>query len=643
MPTSTNVTNLKINELTEAQYDTAVQGGVIGANELSFLTDAEAGQVIQVATLPTASADELGKIYQFVGTTDANYTNGYFYKCTGAGEPVVYSWSRVDVQPGSSLPSQTGNSGKFLTTDGTDANWGSSISHQFVVDYGGSEGDASTTAPAVIKIDRLGSLNCNYLRFENKQYPTKYCAIKANQDMALTIDSTGGSITFTGQNIIGTSSIWRKLSDTTAVLGQSGIPWANTYTSKVNNGASGAGDITVPTVAGSMAVQVSSMPTADSTLEGQIYQFVGTTDSTYTNGRFYKCVSDGQATPTYSWEEVSMGGGSSYTAGTGIDITNGTISVTSPTLTNTATGNNSLSILGAATTQSGSVLIGMGAGKSNSCSTSVIVGSYAANAGNSTGSVYIGAYSGTTNNNQTVSGSVAIGTYAHTTVSNAIQISARITDATNSDANTFKVANANGNYEMMSADGTIPTDRFTTTPSADGTYYPTLTISSGTPTRSWGTISALQNTSNVSNALGIIGDAYGIQSTAVGSTSIAYKLYSTALGSAAKAYSENMVAVGKGAGGYEENANYSIAVGADAGIGSGAKGAIQLGKGTNSTAGTFAVGLTTNGTSWNQYEVVSADGTIPAARHASLPASDGTYVLKLVISGGVPTLSWVAE
>lgn len=41
MPTSTNVLNLKINELTEAQYDTAVQGGVIGANELSVLTDTD--------------------------------------------------------------------------------------------------------------------------------------------------------------------------------------------------------------------------------------------------------------------------------------------------------------------------------------------------------------------------------------------------------------------------------------------------------------------------------------------------------------------------------------------------------------------------------------------------------------------------
>lgn len=79
----------------------------------------------QVSTLPTASADELGNIYQFVGTTDANYTNGYFYKCVSDGQqPATYSWTQVNVQPqGSSLPSQTGNAGKFLTTDGTDASW----------------------------------------------------------------------------------------------------------------------------------------------------------------------------------------------------------------------------------------------------------------------------------------------------------------------------------------------------------------------------------------------------------------------------------------------------------------------------------------------------------------------------------------
>ena len=39
MPTSTQYKQLKINKLTSAQYDSAVLAGVIGANELSLLTD----------------------------------------------------------------------------------------------------------------------------------------------------------------------------------------------------------------------------------------------------------------------------------------------------------------------------------------------------------------------------------------------------------------------------------------------------------------------------------------------------------------------------------------------------------------------------------------------------------------------------
>lgn len=66
--TDVNVKTLKINQLTEAQYNAAVQGGVIGANELSFITD-------------------------------ATYTT--------------------------TLPSQTGHAGDYLTTNGTDLSWGS--------------------------------------------------------------------------------------------------------------------------------------------------------------------------------------------------------------------------------------------------------------------------------------------------------------------------------------------------------------------------------------------------------------------------------------------------------------------------------------------------------------------------------------
>jgi len=61
---------------------------------------------IQYSTIPTASADYVGKIVQFIGTTDNNYTNGYFYICksTESGGTTTYSWTNLNVQPGEESP-----------------------------------------------------------------------------------------------------------------------------------------------------------------------------------------------------------------------------------------------------------------------------------------------------------------------------------------------------------------------------------------------------------------------------------------------------------------------------------------------------------------------------------------------------------
>lgn len=344
-------------------------------------------------------------------------------------QPDSVIWEQVNTQPASDgLPDQTGNAGKFLITDGTDANWGTSITGGLSVNF--------------------DSGNNNFILVSNKNNNEQF-HINANYNSKLVnFEGPYGCPDFTMSGFNGQRAIYSSTATqyVDVTLGQSGNKWANVYTRKINNGA----DITVPAVAGSMAVQVSTIPTADSTLEGQIYQFVGVTDSTYTNGRFYKCVSDGQTPATYSWTEVSMGGGSSYTAGTGIDITSGVISVTSPTLTNTATGTNSLAVggtIGAFETNCTAI------GRSSQASTySQAFGYNVKASGNS--SIAVG-YSA-----QTTGGSaIAIGVGAKSTSANAIQLGG--INGTNSDANTFKVGNANGNFEMMSADGTIPHARLT--------------------------------------------------------------------------------------------------------------------------------------------------------------------------------------
>lgn len=56
--------------------------------------------IIQYSEMLTASADNLGKIVQFVGTTTNDYTNGYFYKCVEDNN--TYSWQNIEVQGGAS-------------------------------------------------------------------------------------------------------------------------------------------------------------------------------------------------------------------------------------------------------------------------------------------------------------------------------------------------------------------------------------------------------------------------------------------------------------------------------------------------------------------------------------------------------------
>ena len=76
------------------------------------------GSSIQVDAMPIASVDELGKIYEFIGST-GTYVNGYFYECVSDGEPTpTYSWVQKNVQP--NAESFTFNEDDFNIDSSTD-------------------------------------------------------------------------------------------------------------------------------------------------------------------------------------------------------------------------------------------------------------------------------------------------------------------------------------------------------------------------------------------------------------------------------------------------------------------------------------------------------------------------------------------
>ena len=116
MPTTTDirVNDLIINKMTQEQYDALPEKS---PTELYVIEgDSNLIYAEQAVALPTASADNLGKLYQYIGATDANYTQNYFYKCTSAGDPAVYSWTQVDVQPATPVGNATLTIQKNSTT-----------------------------------------------------------------------------------------------------------------------------------------------------------------------------------------------------------------------------------------------------------------------------------------------------------------------------------------------------------------------------------------------------------------------------------------------------------------------------------------------------------------------------------------------
>lgn len=76
------------------------------------------GSAIQVDLLPHPSVDELGKIYEFIGST-GTYVNGYFYECVSDEQnPPTYSWVQKNVQP--NTESFTFNKDDFNIDSSTD-------------------------------------------------------------------------------------------------------------------------------------------------------------------------------------------------------------------------------------------------------------------------------------------------------------------------------------------------------------------------------------------------------------------------------------------------------------------------------------------------------------------------------------------
>lgn len=240
---------------------------------------------IQVETLPVAGVDNLGKIYEYIGSTTANYTNGFFYKCVSDGESTpTYSWEEIPVQAQDDTKITHYSTMPTAEVDYEDE----------IVQYIGAD-DAVN-----------GFVNGYFYKCVEVEGsdPAEYEWIPA-PTQAL------GADTIVDVNSLPVSDIENVIYRTTdAVSGETSY-FAGNATEVETEQLAKYEDI--------QFIQVDTMPTADSTTEGRIVEYIGATTSVapiYTHGFFYECVSDGAVTPTYSWEEVNFGDGTPHWTGT---------------------------------------------------------------------------------------------------------------------------------------------------------------------------------------------------------------------------------------------------------------------------------------------------------------------------------------
>ncbi len=487
-------------EDTSAWVDSDTKGQVVSVNSKTgtvVLTAEDVNAVPQYTTMPVASSTNANEIVQFVGATGATYTNGYFYKCestttpssatvtqtagsslsditvnvaaleqffgwttdntfvdtytesgwvitpidfgvTFTGTPVVgdkitvvytagtvtYAWTRIDVQPTpealpdqsgqngkflttngttaswgtvESLPDQTGQSGKFLTTDGTDASW----SDKPLVNKARGTGQELVIGGSSYTYDTTGSRDSTIIN--------GYDASGGNSNVLIGKNATVSYASYVVA--VGTGSLIFNTSNYAVAIGYGAkVGISSPYAIQLggNNASNGdANTFKVANANGNFEIM-----SADGTIPEA--RLADTTNAA--QGQVLTLDSNLNAV----WQ--AGGGGSSYTAGTGIDITNDVISVDGSVLTNNAD------------------TFGLAAG------TNCIVGQ----------SAYYGVALGY--DCSVLNGfGLALGYSARSAASYAIQLGG----GNNYDANTFKVCNANGNFEIMSADGTVPTARLT--------------------------------------------------------------------------------------------------------------------------------------------------------------------------------------
>lgn len=238
---------------------------------LSDGNEIDCGKVLpQYDTMPSPTSANVGQILQYIGNTGGGYNNGYYYKCVNDGG--VYKWVNIKVQNSEDIfryniipPANSAINGAIIQYIGaTNANYTNGYYYQCIESPIGSG---------------------TYIWIQKNVQPNS---------------GGGGEGVVDGYYNPDNHLFYEDSSYMNPISGESDTIYIDLNTNVLYR-YDGSDFIKVSSASDSN-IQVSTLPTADSSQENKIYQYIGATDPNYTNGYFYKCINDGG---TYKWAGIA--------------------------------------------------------------------------------------------------------------------------------------------------------------------------------------------------------------------------------------------------------------------------------------------------------------------------------------------------
>ena len=273
-------------------------------------SDVSAQEIIQYSTMPTASVDYANKVYQYIGTTDVNYTNGYFYRCELNSETSTYEWvvanqfalaedvyTKNEIGNLSDLPDNTKDIVENIVAINNEID-----EKQDILQYSTLPTPSSDNVGAIVEY--IGTTTSDYTNgyfYQCKFDGTNYRWVQ--KDVQPSGGGTSSDNVIEGYFNATDDLFYEEIAYINPIAGAENVIYISLdtnllYRYDIDNSIF----IRVDEHADGQTIQVDTMPTASVDELGKIYQFIGIT-GTYTNGYFYKCVYDSQTT-TYDWEEI---------------------------------------------------------------------------------------------------------------------------------------------------------------------------------------------------------------------------------------------------------------------------------------------------------------------------------------------------